>query len=48
MNDQSGGNNANSPMPKINKSMVLGIKEAERSLNEIYSYYLKAYDQPKQ
>jgi hypothetical protein len=34
------------PAPQIKKSMVLSKMEVERSLTDIYNYYIRVYDQP--
>lgn len=34
------------PTPQIKKSMVLSKMEVESSLTDIYSYYVRAYEQP--
>ena len=32
--------------PQVKKSMVLKITDVERSLTDIYDYYIRAYMQP--
>ncbi len=34
------------PAPQIKKSMVLSKADVERSLTDIYNYYIRVYEQP--